>query len=927
MSLVGRARTLGTLAVIAVAIGPFPVFAAGEGNLLYCRDESHIQLRSDDWYAIDGPVYDEGEGPAEIVDMEVSPNSMRHLYATNGVSVKRSTDDGCTWNSRIFRPQDTVNDAKPDAVDPILHNYALVDMQVLQRSNEADNDEVWLLSYDDTGGVHRPRIWASPSAQAEGAAFTEHSAGLPTFGTPIMFAVTRQSGAAFALIDVALPTVAPPSTDVQPEGPTLYYVADIWEEDPDKVDQTVWDVIPMPEGFTALDGMVSDPDNSRGLLAWQGNKVAYTADHYNWSEPKDLEGPVGAVVIQRNPDGQEQSFLYAFGNGAGNSDLLWRSEDGAKSWVSEQAPAGVTGAAVGHKRNMLAVTTANGGMWGWDTRLTQWVAFTPTGVTGLAQPEFLTEFGKTTELVAHDDTHFYRRALFREALFKEKPKPPLFKGKISDLPPLTEVPNAEGPDLLLPATFDVTVEPGATVELPFEYVVQPHPLKLDVYFLVDTTGSMRPAIEGLRIGMTRIADTLVERGIDTWFGVGDVKDIRTAAPNDCFMLPDQKTPSCTYRAVRKVSPYGPGLKLALQLLKDGGGGDLPEAQTIGLKYAIREEGMPGIVDERQHAGFRPGAISVILTITDEAFKSGGDYPTIDEAIDTLVSANVFAAGILVDNRTEGAGTGLENLQTVAGKTETFATESGVDCNEDKVVREEDGDVPPFGPLVCLHRPGSGPGSEVAAITPAIISLLLGVPDPGPLAVVPLGDTSVIEKMSGDVLAYVNMKAKNTQKFAVTFTCSERQDGQDIPVVLEGRSRNEPTARSFGAVHCRAPKVDPPVIQVPPVIPPRAIVPPPPAVPNPVPNPNPPPNPNPNINPNSGFASQENQQFQLASVTQGEGQQQQDEEATELAMSALDRRPEPSTLPLYAAAGLMTSLAAATAFRRRTRTAVARARIR
>jgi hypothetical protein len=71
----------------------------------------------------------------------------------------------------------------------------------------------------------------------------------------------------------------------------------------------------------------------------------------------------------------------------------------------------------------------------------------------------------------------------------------------------------------------------------------------------------------------------------------------------------------------------------------------------------------------------------------------------------------------------------------------------------------------------------------------------------------------------------------------------------------------------------------------------------------------------NINPNAGFSQQEEQQFQLAAVTQGAADQEDPQEEVELAMS--DHRARDAAAGGYVlGGGMMLSSAVAVAYRRR-----------
>ncbi len=920
MAFAPRVRALGVLAILAVTVGPVPaVDASGQ---LVCRFKEHIVEHNDGWYEILGPEYDARQGEAVIEKVAISPNSTSRLYVTNGVSVKRSTDSGCSWNEPIFPMADAVVDAKPTEADPYLQNNTVADIGLMGRipANQG-HDELWIASYDHSNGVYHPHVWRSTNADERDATITEKSDGLPALGRPLMLGLGRVSGSGYLLVDVMLPEPQVPTGNITPAGPALYHKS---PASPQSGTESGWNRKRLPDGFTNLDGMAVDPDASSIIWAWQGSKLARSIDEgYFWTV-SDLKAKITSVTLQRNPEGSTESFAYVAASPSAGAPARIAMTTDAKAFeplptLPPAAAGEASSMAIGIEKDMLAVSTARG-IFGYDLRLDKWVPFSPKGVTAPLEGLAFTA-GRPPVLFTHTDQRIFRKQLYKPNLFVERPGIKLGGGKIPYLPPLTELPHStlKGP-VMTPPRAEVTVKPGKTTSLPLEFAVPPSPLPLDVYFLVDMTDSMRPSIKGLRDGMNEIVEALSLKGIDAWFGVGEFRDLGHTAPAQCPVVQGSKSQSCVYRRLVKLAPPGEELRSTLSGLPDKvqGGGDEPEAQTIGLTQSVSKKGLPGLVDENTDAGFRPGAVSVILLITDAYFHQGGEerYPTIDQALTTLNAADVKVAGVAAHTSNDlDAARG--DLEEIAAGTQTVAPTSGVDCDGDKMI-SADKDVLPGDPLVCTTEQA---GDEAINITPAIISLLLGIPDPGPFGTQFYGDQSVIKKVTGTSKGIFNLKAENRMKFGIDFTCTPEQDGQDFPIVVDGTVWDSPVARSFITVQCRdVPKVDPPpLIFIPPIPLPPPLVPPLPPPAQPGPFPQPPQNPPPNINPNSGFASQEEQQLQLAAVGQdGSEQQEQEETADEYAMSALERPEDTSPVPLYAGAALLTSLATGAAMRRRLR---------
>ena len=99
---------------------------------------------------------------------------------------------------------------------------------------------------------------------------------------------------------------------------------------------------------------------------------------------------------------------------------------------------------------------------------------------------------------------------------------------------------------------------------------------LDLAFVIDTTGSMGSAINGVKDAVRHIAQTLKSRGSDFRIGLVDFKD-----------HPDQGDPYASRLDLQMTSDTT-AFESALGGLAAGGGGDGPEAVYSGLMTAIND---------------------------------------------------------------------------------------------------------------------------------------------------------------------------------------------------------------------------------------------------------------------------------------------------------------------------------------------------
>ena len=182
-------------------------------------------------------------------------------------------------------------------------------------------------------------------------------------------------------------------------------------------------------------------------------------------------------------------------------------------------------------------------------------------------------------------------------------------------------------------------EPGIYYELPFNGPAELEPCTLDVelnsvdvYFLIDTTGSMGGEISNLRAGLT--SGTYVagcSGGIigamdctipDIQFGVGYAEDYRVA--------PYGVSSDRVYAHVLDITADRSAAQTAVNGLTLGNGYDAPESQAQALWAVATGRGLGGYVGARSgcpagafgYPCFRSDAIPVVVLITDAPFHNG-----------------------------------------------------------------------------------------------------------------------------------------------------------------------------------------------------------------------------------------------------------------------------------------------------------------
>lgn len=152
------------------------------------------------------------------------------------------------------------------------------------------------------------------------------------------------------------------------------------------------------------------------------------------------------------------------------------------------------------------------------------------------------------------------------------------------------------------------------------------PVKADVYFLADTTGSMGGILGAVQAGANTILTALAGLGVDLAFGVGNYKDF---ASGDPYGFQHQLGPTSTAASVAA----------AINTWSAAGGGDTPEAALFALESLAVPPG--GTI------GWRPGSKRIVVWF--------GDAPSHDP-ICTAVSggpSDVTEATATAKLKTEG----------------------------------------------------------------------------------------------------------------------------------------------------------------------------------------------------------------------------------------------------------------------------------
>ncbi len=239
-------------------------------------------------------------------------------------------------------------------------------------------------------------------------------------------------------------------------------------------------------------------------------------------------------------------------------------------------------------------------------------------------------------------------------------------------------------DLTGPISADLA--PDQVVDLPFVLDVPPAGIPLDLFFLLDETGSMQDEFDALAGGVKRIVEDLRDLGVDVYVGLGTYGNGRR------------------YHRYRKIGPPDADFLRELEAIRTGGDG---EVAYTALHQVVTGTGLP-----RSRAGAGPRAgkdaewrantVRMIIHATDEGLSVEPEGPSIAEAIDALVASGAQHLGLIANEVSNGlvqTQYDWEPMFDLARVTGALAPPGGIDCNRDGII-----DVQPGEPIACYLSP-------------------------------------------------------------------------------------------------------------------------------------------------------------------------------------------------------------------------------
>lgn len=792
------------------------------------------------WESIDVPFT---EGSQAIKSWSISTTTTL-MVATNGLVVMRSVDRGCTWEEAWRLP--TV----PAAGTTVTAAESEIEQVHVSESPLATGKV--FVTVDQASPVSRPRVFMSKDG---GQTFEASDGGLEaSVGRPEEIATAASNpGRVYLLTDTTgiQRTLLPDGLPAELQG--AKGVAQVLYESLDGGENWTPTVPPYPGD--PWDGIEVDPRDADTV--WLYGDKGFQTFGGPAPVPSDPSRPAPIADMDVwHLAGQQARVIAATTDGR-----YYKSADGGRVFADD----GLPGAAqsVRSMSPIQEVYATSTGVW-LITSGQKDINLSPTDHRPILDL-YVTD-GAGSELWGRSETTIERKVfrgpnrgtfdLCKEAARLGVSVPGCPHSEVDPEVPCVET-DEPGESALQPAAVDLELMPGESKTVHFDFDLPTRGKPLDVFFLIDVSGSMQDAIDGISRAMNEIVTHLTNRGHDVWFGVGEYRSY------------DQPP---AYRRVLNVTNDCGKVEEALESLIAFGGGE--ETQLEALYQIARGEsraGVDAVVPAGQDVTFRADATRIVIHTTDETISEGPPNPSYEEATDALNESNIDQVGVAIeDGFTTSGNTPLENndppsagLKKIADMTGTLAPEGGVDCDDDGHE-----DIPWGEPVVCKISPLRA--RDASLMAPAIIGMLESqIDEPKVCWEVPL-DSPVVEVGPSGCL---RADGETPLEFDVTFSCPQLHTRERFTLELGATVDGAMDDVTPASVLCKVPPKPEP--KDPPLVPfvalPVAFVPPPPVPPEipPVPNPNPNPQPNPQsqaqAQAQAAMAHQEQQQPQLAYV--------------------------------------------------------------
>lgn len=657
--------------------------------------------RHDTWDLIRGPVWRTRTGGAgqSTVDYVVDPFHPATVTITNGTSIARSEDAGCTWRE-IWSLEPAADGAGRTSA-----NTRIVSVDTT-RSRGASGSLWVVLENGNRTGIMR-------SLNGEPGSFKDSSDGLPIAGRPLQLVLPANN-----------PNIGYLSIARAGLFGGLYAFGDDTNEAVDETSGSWTQRGSALAGAPTITAMAADPLGSNGLWAVLNGYLKHSTDGGRTWDGKTLstrmqdQAPADISAIDVwHAAGESAKVLAYAGPANAVTARVFSSADNGATWDFDDQPgigAPVESIARGSNPDIVVIGTVPDGDEGasiYHLHLEDgdYDPFGPEGLVLSLDPHV------SSDARAHPT--FYAvlpTGLIRYAGDEVEPGPPA--------DPVVG-PSFLDSTLLAPIHLlsdgAVSLDVGDSRTIPVSVSLPPQRPKVDVFLLTDTTESMATHLPIATAAFAQGLKRLTAAGYDVWGGVGEYKT-------------DRSNPK--YRRARDVGPLDSGLSAALNELRAASSGYGLETQLIALRQVITGDGLQqctalGCLDAAigslceadpnavgcsilpgQNVRFRKGSIAIVLHVADTSFRNpdgtprnASGRPDLDGVAAMYQRAGVLNIGVVVPGGREidDSITRID-LGKMARTSGALAGPLGIDCDADGRA-----DVAQGHPAVCALGSGKG----------------------------------------------------------------------------------------------------------------------------------------------------------------------------------------------------------------------------
>jgi len=741
-------------------------------------------------------------------------------YITNGVFILSSRDLGCTWE-QAFSLDDvraTVEGIPVGArVDALSAAAGVVVATIAPAA--ADSQTAVVAATLVTSSGDAGKTWTEPLPLA-GA------------GTPGPVAVSRANP---TVVYAAAGKIAHRSSDggktFAPTAPTN-----------------------APRGL-GIDDIAVDPLDPDNVWLKSSAGISFSDNGgTTWTEQRE-QGPLGGLAVGRDTGGGGTRVVSTVLDGQGLVGGVLDSQNGGGDYTQRGSDS-ITGLTrsmtAGGDRDDITITTggqqdgADPGVFRWFPQRATFENFDQFNLSrgGALQ-------GATAE--AEDDARvfFFRddRVVVWElpagGVNAAVPVPPGLRTADASAFDFFTPPQAPvaPPAKLKPGEGDVTIPVGGSTTVKYSLSLPAQPTKLDSFFLMDTSGSTDPYIDGLKAGLGRLIRELLKGYTDSNFGLGEYQTIDGSVDEDDDSSGSTSGVSCTrYRRISDITAPDKSFQELIAGINTCGGSEAGymAAHQVATGSGILEPRTGRKVRPGRNANWRDESLRLLVHIADEPFSFDPDGADAKATIAALKERRMKFIGFDMSGATTGAsvtiggsGTGgpalpaskpdctqaplpseeEQNRSTfgvycqlweIAKETGTFAPRGGVDCNADGKADVREGE-----PLVCQINTDTTTTGFVEMAEP-IRELLLAIPDERRVTLQQEGEAEIGVgiKALGETL--VDVHGDHDLEFEVTLSCTAAQAQKAFPVRFAARLNGKLQARAKARAICGTLPVPPPL---------------------------------------------------------------------------------------------------------------------